>query len=62
MFISNVETDIVQVSNELHNTDDVLDKAGESYEEEKIADEFVVLEEIHSDGSVLNIWNITQAI
>ena len=31
-FISNVETDMSQLTNELHNTDDVLEEVGESYE------------------------------
>ena len=55
LLISNVETDMSQLSNELHSTDDVLEKVNESYVKERIADELVMLEEIHSDGSELNM-------
>lgn len=47
--ISNVETDISPLSNELYNTDDVSEKEDKSYETQGIADELVVLEEIYSD-------------
>ena len=36
---SNVETDMSQLSNELHNFDDALEKVDESSETERIADE-----------------------
>ena len=55
LLISNVETDMSQLSNELHSTDDVLEKVNESYVKERIADELVMLEEIHSDDSELDM-------
>ena len=44
-----------QLANALHNTDDVLEKVDESYEAERIADKLVVLEEIYSGDSQLNM-------
>ena len=55
LLIGNVETDMPQLTNELHNTDDVLEKEDESYETERIADKLVVLEEICSEDSELNM-------
>ena len=55
LLISNIETDRSQLSKELHNIDDVLEKVDESYETERIADELVLLEEIYSDDSELNM-------
>ena len=55
LLIGNVETDMSQLSNELHNTDDVLEKVDVSYEIERIADELVLLEEIYSHNSELNM-------
>ena len=55
LLISNVETDMSQISNELHKTDDVLEKVDESFETKRIADELVLLEEICSDDSELNM-------
>ena len=55
LMISNVETDMSQLTNERPNTDDVLEKPDESYETERIADELDVLEEIYSDDSELNM-------
>ena len=55
LLIGNVETDMSQLSNGLHNTDDVLEKVDVSYEIERIADELVLLEEIYSHNSELNM-------
>ena len=55
LLISNVETDMSRLSNELQNTDDVLEKVDESYETEGIADELVVFEGIYSDDSEFNM-------
>ena len=44
-----------QVSSELHNTDDALEKVDEKHKTERIANEVVLLEEVHSDDSELNI-------
>ena len=55
LVISNVETDMSQVSNELHKTDDVLEKVDESFETKRIPDELVLLEEIYSDDAELNM-------
>ena len=57
--ISNVETDISPLSNELYNTDDVSEKEDKSYETQGIADELVVLEEIYSDVLELNMEDKT---
>ena len=38
LLISDEETDMSQLTNELHSTDDVLEKVDESYETERIAD------------------------
>ena len=54
LLISNIETDVSRLSNELHNTDDVLEKADENYETERIANELVLLEEIYSGDAELN--------
>ena len=43
LLISNVETDISPLSNELFNTDDVSEKEDKSYETQGIVDELVVL-------------------
>ena len=43
------------LSNELHNSNDVLEKVGKSYETKRIADELVVLDKIYSDDSELNM-------
>ena len=43
MLISNMETDMSQLTNALHNTDGVLEKVDESYERGRIANELVVL-------------------
>ena len=55
LLISNVETDMSQLTNKLHNTDDVLEKVDERYETERNADELVVLEEKYSDNPELNM-------
>ena len=55
LLISNVEADMSQLSNELHNADDELEKVDESYVKERIADELVMLEEIHSGDSELGM-------
>ena len=55
LLISNVETDMLQLSNELHNSDDGLEKVDESYGTERIGDELVVLEEIYSYDFELNM-------
>ena len=38
LLISDEETDMSQLTNELHSTDHVLEKVDESYETERIAD------------------------
>ena len=38
LLISDEETDMSQLTNELHSTDDVLEKVDENYETERIAD------------------------
>ena len=43
MLISNVETDMSQLTHALHNNDDVLEEVDESYERGRIANELVVL-------------------
>ena len=53
--INNVETNMSLLSNELHNSNDVLEKVDKSYETKRIADELVVLDKIHSDDSELNM-------
>ena len=55
LLISNVETDMSRLTNELHNTGDVLEKVDECYETERIADELVLHEEIYSENSDLNL-------
>ena len=55
LLISNVETDMSQLTNKLHNTDDVLDQVDERYETERNADELIVLEEKYSDNPELNM-------
>ena len=55
LLISNVETDMSQLTNKLHNTDDVLEKVDERYETERNADELVVLGEKYSDNPELNM-------
>ena len=59
LLISNVETDISPLSNELFNTDDVSEKEDKSYETQGIVDELVVLEEIYSDVFELNMEDNT---
>lgn len=54
LLISNNEIDMSRLSNELNNTDDVLEKADENYETERIANELVLLEEIYSGDAELN--------
>ena len=55
LLISNVETSMSQVSSELHNPDDALEKVDEKRKTERIANEVVLLEEVHSDDSELNM-------
>ena len=55
LLISNVETDMSQLTNKLHNTDDVLEQVDERYETERNADELIVLEEKYSDNPELNM-------
>ena len=59
LLISNVETDISPLSNQLFNTDDVSEKEDKSYETQGIVDELVVLEEIYSDVFELNMEDNT---
>ena len=55
LLISNVETDMSQLTNKLHNTDDVLEKVDERYETERNADELVVLGEAYMHNPELNM-------
>ena len=59
LLISNVETDISPLSNQLFNTNDVSEKEEKSYETQGIVDELVVLEEIYSDVFELNMEDNT---
>ena len=54
LLVSNIETDMSRLINELHNTDDVLEKEDENYETKRRANELVVLEEIYSGDAELN--------
>ena len=55
LLISNIETNMSRLSNELLDTGDALGKVDESYEAERIADELVELEKIYSDDTQLNV-------
>lgn len=55
LLISNIETNMSRLSNELLDTGDALEKVDESYEAERIADELVELEKIYSDDTQLNV-------
>ena len=61
MLISTAETDMSQLTNKSHNTDDVLEKVDENYKTERIADELAVLKEICLDESELNMEYNTRA-